>query len=122
MYAQKKPIENTHIVREKDRERFRELFAAVLLAAPLGTFLLLFTFQNVEVIRLGREATRLQESREALVEQQKNLRLELERLQSLGGVERSATALGFESTPADRIVTVTDVPPTAQRVVPERSH
>ena len=60
MYTQKKPIDNTHIVREKDRQRNRELLAVLFLGVPIGLFLLLFTWQNLEVIRLGREANRLQ--------------------------------------------------------------
>ena len=36
MYAQKKPIENTHIVRERDRRRFRELLAVLALGVPIG--------------------------------------------------------------------------------------
>ena len=61
MYTQKKPIENTHIVRERDRQRNRELFAVLSLGIPIGLFLLLFTWQNLEVIRLGREAQRFGE-------------------------------------------------------------
>ena len=60
MYTQKKPIDNTHIVRERDRQRNRELLAVLSLGIPIGLFLLLFTWQNLEVIRLGRETTRLQ--------------------------------------------------------------
>ena len=39
MYAQKKPIENTHIVRERDRKRFRELFSVVVLGLFIAGFL-----------------------------------------------------------------------------------
>jgi hypothetical protein len=62
MYTQKKPIDNTHIVRERDRRRNRELLAVLSLGIPIGLFLLLFTWQNLEVIRLGRETTRLQKT------------------------------------------------------------
>ena len=68
MYAQKKTIENSHIVRERDRQRFRELLAVLSLGIPIGLFLLLFTWQNLEVIRLGHEATRLQKSRKELID------------------------------------------------------
>src|SRR5688572_13169434 len=65
MYTQKKPIDNTHIVRERDRRRNRELLAVLSLGIPIGSFLLLFTWQNLEVIRLGRETTRLQKPNKA---------------------------------------------------------
>ena len=35
MYTQKKPIDNTHIVRERDRQRNRELAAVLFLGAPI---------------------------------------------------------------------------------------
>jgi chromosome segregation ATPase len=82
MYTQKKPIENAHIVRERDRRRFRELLAVFALGVPIGLFLLLFTWQNLEVIRLGREATRLQKSLKDTEAAHKSLEAELDRLTS----------------------------------------
>jgi cell division protein FtsB len=110
MYAQKKPIENTHIVRERDRQRFRELIAVLFLGVPIGLFLLLFTWQNLEVIRLGREASRLQKQRAALEDQNKNLRLEIERLTSLDSVEQQAVTLGLRPTEASRVILVSRPP------------
>ena len=106
MYTQKKPIENAHIVRERDRRRFRELLAVLSLGAPIGFFLLLFTWQNLEVIRLGHEATRLQKSRKEIEDANKALQLELDRLTSLDAVQQKASALGFTPTDAHAIVTV----------------
>lgn len=108
MYTQKKPIENTHIVRERDRRRFRELLAVLSLGVPIGLFLLLFTWQNLEVIRLGHEATRLQKQLKDLASGNKALQLELDRLTALDSVERQAIALGFEPTPAAAIVMVSE--------------
>jgi cell division protein FtsL len=99
MYTQKKPIENVHIVRERDRQRFRELLAVFALGLPIGLFLLLFTWQNLEVIRLGHEATRLQETRKQIEEENKRLQFELDRLTALESVEQRAVTLGF--APAD---------------------
>lgn len=111
MYAQRKPIDNTHIVRERDRERFRELLAVLSLGVPVGLFLLLFTWQNLEVIRLGREATRLQRLQEHLEDTNKKQRLDIERLKALDQVERNAIRLGFEPTPAGSVVVVEDPAP-----------
>lgn len=112
-YTQKKPIENAHIVRERDRRRFHELSSVLFLAVPVGVFLLVFTCQNVEVIRLGREATSLQKQRKAIEDSNKSLQLELDRLTSLDSVEQKATALGFEPTDPRAIVMVTTSGPTA---------
>ena len=106
MYTQKKPIENAHIVRERDRRRFRELLAVLGLGLPIGLFLLLFTWQNLSVIRLGHEATRLQQQKKELENANKALRLEIDRLTALGSVEQRAAALGFEKTDPRAVVMV----------------
>src|SRR5438093_10724606 len=106
MYAQKKSIENAHIVRERDRQRFRELFAVLALGIPIGLFLLLFTWQNLEVIRLGHEASSLQNQRKQIENENKALQFQLDRLTSLHAVEQKATALGFERTDPRVVVMV----------------
>ena len=106
MYAQKKSIENAHIVRERDRQRFRELFAVLTLGIPIGLFLLLFTWQNLEVIRLGHEVTRLQNQKKQIENDHKNLQLQLDHLTSLKSVEQKASALGFERSDPKTIVMV----------------
>ena len=106
MYTQKKPIENTHIVRERDRQRFRELLAVLALGIPIGLFLLLFTWQNIEVIHLGRETTRLQNQLKETERQHKQLQIELDRLTSFETVETKAKALSFEPTDPKAVVMV----------------
>ncbi len=106
MYAQKKTIDNVHIVRERDRQRFRELLAVLGLGVPIGLFLLLFTWQNLEVIRLGHEATSLQKQRKDMEDANKALQLELDRLTALDAVEKKATNLGFAGTDPGNVVTV----------------
>ncbi len=106
MYTQKKPIENTHIVRERDRQRNRELLAVLSLGVPIGAFLLLFTWQNIEVIHLGSEATQLQKRLKEIEASQKSLQLELDRLTSFTAVEKKVSALGFEPTDPKAIVMV----------------
>src|SRR5437773_11925075 len=100
MYAQKKSIENVHIVQERDRQRLRDLVTVILVGLPIGLFLALFTYQNLEVIRLGHEATRLQKRRAEIENENKALQLQLDRLTSLQSVEQKATKLGFERTDA----------------------
>lgn len=106
MYTQKKSIDNTHIVRERDRQRNRELAAVFSLGVPIGLFLLLFTWQNLEVIRLGREATRLQKDLQSVEAEHKALQAELDRMTSFDAVERKAAALGFAATDSKAIVIV----------------
>ncbi len=106
MYAQKKTIENSHITRERDRERFRELFSVFSIGLPIALFLLLFTWQNLEVIRLASQAGKLQKNEKSLQITNKTLRLEIERLTNLQVVEAQARRLGLDTTEASRIVIV----------------
>lgn len=106
MYTQKKPIDNVHIVRERDRQRFRELLAVFALGLPIGLFLLLFTWQNLEVIRLGHAATRLSEQRKEIDEANKRLQFELDRMTALDAVDLRARTLGFAPSQPQSIVTV----------------
>jgi cytoskeletal protein RodZ len=106
MYTQKKPIDNTHIVRERDRRRNRELLAVLSLGVPIGLFLLLFTWQNLEVIRLGREATRLQKTLKETETEHKTLEAELDRMTSFLTVEEQAVKMGFAPTDPKTIVMV----------------
>ena len=106
MYTQKKPIDNTHIVRERDRRRNRELYAVLSLGVPIGLFLLLFTWQNLEVIRLGREATRLQKNLKDVEAEHKALQAELDRMTSFDAVEKKVETLGFAPTDSKTIVIV----------------
>jgi len=110
MYAQKKSIDNAHIVRERDRQRFRELLAVLGLGIPIGLFLLLFAWQNLQVIRLGHEETNLQNQRKQIENENKDLQFQLDRLTSLQAVEQKAKALGFERTDPRSIVIVEGPP------------
>ena len=116
MYTQKKPIDNTHIVRERDRRRNRELLAVLSLGVPIGLFLLLFTWQNLEVIRLGREATRLQKTLKETDAQHKSLEATLDRLTSFDAVEKQAAPLGFKPAEPSAIVMVQSAGRTPDRI------
>lgn len=120
MYAQKKPIENTHIVRERDRRRSRELWAVLGLGVPICAFLLLFTWQNLEVIRLGHEATGLQKQKQEIENANKALQLELDRRTSLAAVEQRAVTLGFQRTDPRAVVMVQR--PLEQPPAPDTRH
>jgi cell division protein FtsL len=106
MYAQKKSIDNAHIVRERDRQRFRELFAVLALGIPIGLFLLLFAWQNLEVIRLGHQASQLQNQRKQIENENKALQFQLDRLTSLQSVEQKAKTLALERTDPRAVVMV----------------
>jgi len=108
MYARGKSIDNIHLVRERDRRRFRELLAVLSLGVPIGVFLLLFTWQNVEVIRLAREATRQQRIVDTLRDENRKLALQVEKKTALEKVESQADDLGLRPVPGEQRVVVLD--------------
>ncbi|HEX7709070.1 MAG TPA: hypothetical protein VF701_21615 [Thermoanaerobaculia bacterium] len=122
MYTQKKSIDNTHIVRERDRRRHRELLAVLFLGVPIGLFLLLFTWQNLEIIRLGRETARLQKQLQDAETVQKSLEAELDQLTSFDVVEEKVSSLGFQPTSPASIVMVEPVAtPVAASATPRHA-
>ncbi|HKR65754.1 MAG TPA: septum formation initiator family protein, partial [Thermoanaerobaculia bacterium] len=98
--------------------RNRELLAVLSLGVPIGLFLLLFTWQNLEVIRLGREATRLQNTLKDAEAKQKALEAELDRMTSFDTVATKARDLGFEPTDPKTIVMVEKSSSPANRQPP----
>jgi hypothetical protein len=63
------------------------------------------------VIRLGHEATQLQQQRKRIEDENKALHLELDRLTALDAVEKKAATLGFEATDPKSVVMVEKAPP-----------
>lgn len=106
MYAIKRPIENAHITRERDRRRFRELASVLALGVPVGLLLLLFTWQNLEVIRLGRDLSQLQRSERELRDRNRKMRLEIERLTALDAVAQRAAAMRLRPATQGQLVTI----------------
>ena len=84
----------------------------VVLGIFIGGFLIIFTWQNLSVIRLGHEATRLQQQKKDLENANKALRLEVDRLTALQSVEQRAAALGFQKTDPHAVVMVEKRSPT----------
>lgn len=106
MYAQKKSIDNVRIVRERDRRRLGELFSVLCVGLSIGALLLALTCRNLEIIRLGREATRLQKQRAEVENRNKALQLKLDRMTALSAVQQKAEKLGFQPTDPRVVVTV----------------
>ena len=52
-YAVRRPVENLYLVRERDRQRTRELVVLALAAVPPAVVLFLAIWANLETVRLG---------------------------------------------------------------------
>ncbi len=100
-----KRVPNAHLVREKDRRRARDLWAVALVLAPIAIVLLVFAWENVEVIRRGYELRKIGAERERLLEDNRRLRSQLASLASLPQAEKRAREeLGFVSPQSAQVV------------------
>jgi cell division protein FtsL len=108
-YAVRRPVENLYLVRERDRQRTRELVALALAAVPPAVVLFLAIWANLETVRLGYQLAGVSRNREALLE--KRHRLEMDRAQAaaLARVEPIARGmLGLVPPTLDQVILVKD--------------
>lgn len=90
-YAIKKDVRNNPIVREVDRERYRELWRSVVIGTFLVGVLLFSAWQHFELLRHGYRLEEMQRERAAEAEIQRHLRLEIDTLRSPARIEQLAT-------------------------------
>src|SRR5918993_4852789 len=123
-YAIKKDIRNNPIVREVDRERNREMWGSVTLAAFLVLVLLFSAWQHFELLRHGYRVEQMQHERAAEEEAARHLRLEIDTLRAPQRIEALATRRLHLVAPAkdEAIVIERIVPsePPASSVVARR--
>jgi len=125
-YAVRRPVENLYLVRERDRQRTRELVALALAAVPPAVVLFLAIWANLETVRLGYQLAKVSTNREILLE--KKHRLEMDRAQAaaLARVEPIARGtLGLVPPTLDQVILVKDAalslpaaPPLAASAAP----
>jgi cell division protein FtsL len=85
-------------------QRF-DLLQSLVLGGVVLVVILFYVWQHVQVVRLGYEVEYLGGGRAALVQQQKELRLEVARLMSLRRVEEIARGqLGLTSPKSGQVI------------------
>jgi cell division protein FtsL len=89
-YAVRRPVENVYLVRERDRVRTREFAALALAAVPPLLVLLAAIWANLETVRLGYQLATVSRQREALLERNRQLRMDRARATSLARVDAIA--------------------------------
>jgi cell division protein FtsL len=90
-YAIRKDVRNNPIVREVDGARHRELWMSVAIAALFVVVLLVWSWQQFELLRHGYKLEALQREKAAEEEQTRQFRLDIERLSSPKRIEAIAT-------------------------------
>jgi len=81
---------NQRLVRERDRQRSRELWRFLLTAAVLAVPVLGYVWQRVDFLRVSYHYERLQKERQTLLEQSEQLKVERATLMDHDRIERLA--------------------------------
>lgn len=109
-YAVSRPVDNRFLVRERDRQRTRELLAVALAALPPMAVLFAAIWANLETVRLGYQIEHLEKQRETLVEKRRQLLGDEAKASSLVRVEGIARKeLGLSDAVPGQIILVEDV-------------
>jgi cell division protein FtsL len=108
-YAVRRPVENLYLVRERDRQRTRELVALVLAAVPPAIVLFLAIWANLETVRLGYQLANVSKNRESLLERKHRLEMDRAQAGALARVEPIARGtLGLAPPTLDQVILVQD--------------
>ena len=108
-YAVRRPVENLYLVRERDRQRTRELVVLALAAVPPAVVLFLAIWANLETVRLGYQLAGVSKNREALLERKQRLEMDRAQAAALARVELIARGtLGMVPPTLDQVILVRD--------------
>ena len=123
-FAIKKDVRNNPIVREVDRARQRDLGKTVAVAGLLVVMILVWTWQQFELLQYGYVLESLQRQRAAEEDAATHLRLEIETLTSPKRIEELATErLHLVAPTRDEAIVIERVVPAeppARSVVAQR--
>lgn len=128
-YAVRRPVENSYLIRERDRVRTREFLALALAAVPPLLVLLAAIWANLETVRLGYQLATVGRQREALLERNRQLRMDRAQATSLVRVDAIARRrLGLAVPAPGQALLIRDEalgappgrPPAAEPVRPAR--
>jgi hypothetical protein len=104
-YAFHRPVENSYLVRERDRRRWRELALPLTVLVPLGLGLLAYTWVHLEVLDAGYRIQALERQLDDSTREERKLRLEAAWLESPRQVEERAVGeLGMGAPKLDQMV------------------
>ena len=81
---------NQRLVRERDRQKSRELWRFLLTAALLAVPVLAYVWQRVDFLRVSYRYERLQKEKQALIEESERLKVERATLMDHDRIERLA--------------------------------
>ncbi len=89
-YAIHRQVENTYLVRERDRRLLRELLGVVAIVLVLGGGLLAYTWVHIEIMRSGYRTDDREKELHGLLEEERRLLLEAAYLRQPERIEQRA--------------------------------
>lgn len=110
-YAINRPVENTYLVRERDRRRLRELGKVLLVLIPLGALLLVYIGAHLAVLDKAYRIQELERELEELSRRERQLRLEEAYLASPPRLEeRARDELGMVPPRREQMIFLEEAP------------
>ena len=110
-YVVRRQVDNSYLVRQKDRRRRRELAAVFLALVPVAGGMLGYVWLNLHLVHLGYEVDRLE--RELKIEERRGRELWVEAAY-LSSPERirsvAASRLGMVEADLERMVFIEEMP------------
>ncbi len=104
--------QNQPLVRERDTGSVRWLWRLVATMAVIAIPMAIYLHLHGQSIRLAYEASALRAEQDSLIEQERRLRIERARLESLERVEHWADVEGLVVPGAHQVVVIESVPPS----------
>ena len=109
-YTVRRPVVNAYLVRERDRRRWRELGLVLAAVFPLGLGLLVYTWQQLETLRVGYRIEALERRAHRLEQVERQLRLESAYLGNPARLaERAGEELGLAAPRIDQVLFLDEV-------------
>lgn len=110
-YVVRRPVDNSYLVRQRDRRRRRELATVFLALVPVASGMLGYVWLNLKLVNIGYEVDRLERTLELEERQQRELWLEAAYLASPERVHDAAVErLGMVEARFEQMVFVEEKP------------
>jgi len=103
-YVVRRTVENTYLVRQRDRRRRRELLGVVAAVLLVSGGLLAYTSIHIEILRSGYRVDVLERQLHSLEQAERERQLAIARLTAPERVEKRALAAGMQAPSLDQIV------------------
>lgn len=110
-YVVRRRVDNTYLVRQKDRRRRRELAAVFLALVPVAGGMLGYVWLNLHLVNIGYEVDRLERALQQEERRERELWVEASYLSSPERIRtEAARRLGMVEADLDRTVFVGEAP------------